>query len=170
MENEVSGKQILAVVEQLAENVGRLISSGERILSLEEGTVLLFKSLKQQVDVNAEEAGRRAEAIQRNIEFIIQQQAQFSADMERLRAAQERAEHRWERIERMWERTEESVRSLHAIAQIHESEITALAQAQSRTTSQMAETDERINVLVSTVEQLISERRNGGGKREESSG
>ena len=120
-----------------------------------------------------------AERTQRTIDFILQQQAQFSAGMERLRASQARSEQRWEqrweRIERVWERTEESVRSLHAIAQIHEGEIAALAQAQAeaqaRTDAQMtetdrrmAETDERLNALINTVERIISERRNGGRK------
>lgn len=166
MDKEGTERQILALVEQLAENVSHLISSGERILAIEERNLTLFTNLRQQVDVNAEEADRRAEATQHNIEFIIRQQIQFSADMERLRASQERAEQRWERIERMWERTEGSVRSLHAIAQIHEGEIAALAQVQAQATSQMAETDERINALVSTVERIISERRNGEGKGE----
>ena len=120
-----------------------------------------------------------AERTQRTIDFILQQQAQFSAGMERLRASQEQSEQRWEqrweRIERMWERTEESVRSLHAIAQIHEGEITALAQTLEQTQAQtalqmtetdrrMAETDERLNALINTVERMIAERRNGGRK------
>ena len=121
--------------------------------------------MSKEEDAEPENGGellRWAKETQRNIDFIVQQQAQFSADIERLREMQERSEQRWERIERRWERTEESVRNLHAIAQIHEREITALAEAQARTASQMAETDERINALVNTVEQLISEQRNGG--------
>jgi transcriptional regulator with XRE-family HTH domain len=121
---------------------------------------------------------RWAEKTQRTIDFILQQQAQAraraEADTERLRAMQEEnearwaragerwenSERRWERIERMWERTEGSVRSLHAIAQIHEGEIATLAETQ-------AEVGERVNALVNTVEQLINERRSGGGRGEE---
>ena len=103
---------------------------------------------------------RWAEKTQRTIDFILQQQAQFSADLQSLREMQEHSERRWERIERMWERTEGSVRSLHAIAQIHESEITVLVERQ-------AEVGERVNALVDTVERLIGERRNGGGGRGE---
>jgi hypothetical protein len=33
----------------------------------------------------------------------------------------------------------------------------------------MAETDERLNALINTVERIISERRNGGGKTQEGS-
>jgi len=124
---------------------------------------------------------RWAEKTQRTIDFMIQQQAQFQAksetDMQRLRELYERNEERWARNEERWarneegwaranekwERTEESVRSLHAIAQIHEGEIMALAESHS-------DTKERLNALIDTVERVISERRNGGGKREEGSG
>ena len=119
---------------------------------------------------------RWAEKTQHTIEFMLQQQAEAQArsdaDRERQREMQEEnetrwaraderwenSERRWERIERMWERTEGSVRSLHAIAQIHEGEITTLAETQ-------AEVGERVNALVNTVERLISERRNGGDEK-----
>lgn len=147
----------------LAEAVERLVASENRVLTM-------FESLRDRADVNAEESGRRAEAVERNIEFIIQQQAKFGADMEQLRESQARSEQRWERAERMWARTEESVRALLALAQTHEGEINALQEAQARLTAsqertdrQMAETDERINVLVNAVEAIISHRRNGEG-------
>ncbi|HEX8721072.1 MAG TPA: hypothetical protein VF736_10610 [Pyrinomonadaceae bacterium] len=116
---------------------------------------------------------RWAERTQRTIAFIIQQQAQSQAkseaDMQRLREMYERNEERWARNEETWaranerwEHTEESVRSLHAIAQIHEGEIMALVESHSDTRG-------RLDALIDTVERLISERRNGGGKREESS-
>jgi hypothetical protein len=116
---------------------------------------------------------RWAEKTQRTIDFMVQQQAQFQAkseaDMQRLRELFGRNEERWARNEEgwaraneKWERTEESVRSLHAIAQIHEGEIMALAESHS-------DTKERLNALIDTVERVIGERRNGGGKREESS-
>lgn len=109
---------------------------------------------------------RWAEQTQRTIEFMLRQQAEAQArseaDRESLREMKKesearwaRADERWERIERMWERTEGSVRSLHAIALIQAGEITTLAETQ-------AEVGERVNALVNTVEQLISERRNGG--------
>ena len=44
--------------------------------------------------------------------------------------------------------------ALLAIAEIHEREITAVGEAQSRT-------DERLNALITTVERYISEGRNG---------
>src|SRR5215212_3942341 len=116
---------------------------------------------------------RWAEKTQRTIDFILQQQAQAQAraeaDTERLREMQEenearwaRADERWARTDERWARTSEEIRALLAIAEIHEGEITALAERQ-------AEVGERVNALVNTVEQLISQRRNGG-RGEESSG
>jgi IS5 family transposase len=110
---------------------------------------------------------------QRTIDFIIRQQAQFTADMQRMREAQAEAEEKWER---RWGRTEEGIRALLAIAEIHEREITVLAaaqgqavkaqaDAQARIDRQMAETDERLNALVNVVERIISERRNGGADK-----
>jgi chromosome segregation ATPase len=116
---------------------------------------------------------RWAKETQRNIDFIINQQAQFNADMQQLRESQERCEERWTRADERWSRTEEGIRALLAIAQLHDGQITALEEAQAQTDRQMAETDrrmaetdERINALVNTVERIIGERRNGGERRE----
>jgi hypothetical protein len=126
----------------------------------------LIEKLSERVEVNEQESRERDEKNERNIEFIVQQQAQFTSDMQRMREAQESAEKRWERSEQRWERTEESIRALLTIAEIHDAEIKALAEtqaeAQSRTDRQMAETGERLNALVNVVERIISERRNGG--------
>ena len=115
-----------------------------------------------------------AKQTQRNIEFIIDQQAQFSADLQRM---QEQNEERWARADERWARTAEGISALLAIAEIHEREIVELRQAQAeaqaegrarqaRLDAQMAETDERLNALINTVERVISERRNGGRKEE----
>jgi predicted nucleic acid-binding Zn-ribbon protein len=117
---------------------------------------------EDQVKRNEQEANRREERLQRKIEFILQQQAQFNADMQRLRELHEQNEVRWARTDEKWERTEESVRALHAIAQIHEREIMAVVESH-------GDTRERLNALIDTVERVISERRNGGGRREENS-
>jgi len=112
------------------------------------------------------------------MKFILEQQAQFTADMQQMREAHAEADEKWER---RWGRTEEGIRALLAIAELHEGEIKALAEAQvaqaqaqaaqahahaeaqARTDKQMAETDERLNALVNVVERIISERRNNGG-------
>ena len=122
-----------------------------------------------------------AKQTQRNIEFIIDQQAQFSADLQRMQEQNEerwaRADERWARADERWARTAEGISALLAIAEIHEREVVELRQAQAeaqseararqaRLDAQMAETDERLNALINTVERIISERRNGGRKEE----
>jgi hypothetical protein len=123
---------------------------------------------------------RWAEKSQRTIDFMLQQQARYQAqsearqaeshakseaDMQSLRELQRQNEERWRR-------TSEEIRALLAIAEIHEREIFKLgetqAEARARTDAQMAETGERVNALVKTVERLISERRNGGRGEENS--
>jgi hypothetical protein len=73
-----------------------------------------------------------------------------------------------QRYEERWGRTEESIRALLVIAQMHEGEIStlkeALAESQARTDRQIAETSERLNALINTVERYISKRQNGDGK------
>ena len=145
-------KKQLEVVEQLAENVNRLILAEERVL-------VIVEKLKERVDVNAEEVGRREKETQRIIDFIIKQQAQFTTDMQELREAQARAEEKWGG---MWERTQAGINALLAAAKIQAHEIDGLTQAQANTNRQMAETTEKLNALIDVVERLISERRNGG--------
>jgi hypothetical protein len=134
-----------------------------RITSPEFRIAELIEKLGERVDVNDQESRRRDEENQRNIDFILRQQAQFTADMQLMREAQVHADEKWEQ---RWGRTEESIRALLSIAEIHDGEIKTLAEtqaeSQARTDRQMAETDERLNALVNVVERLISERRNGG--------
>ncbi|MCA1592699.1 MAG: hypothetical protein LC754_08630 [Acidobacteria bacterium] len=139
-----------------------------RAMSPEYRMFELVQKLSARVDTNAEESRHKTEETQRNIDFIIQQQAQFAADIQSLRETQAHAEERWTRSEERWARTEEGIRSLLSIAEIHEREITAL----SETTRSLGEstlalgestraTDERLNALIIMFEQYISERRNG---------
>jgi ABC-type transporter Mla subunit MlaD len=72
---------------------------------------------------------------QRQIDFIIEQQAQLTATVGRLA----------EKVDR----NAESVTALLAIAEIHDREI--------------KETDERLNALINIVERHISEGKNGKG-------
>ena len=106
---------------------------------------------------------------QRTMKFILNQQAQFTVDMQQMREAQAQADEKWER---RWGRTEDGIRALLEIAEIHEGGIKTLAEvqgaqaeaqaeAQARTDKQMSETDERLNALLNVVERIISEKRNG---------
>ncbi|HVF49430.1 MAG TPA: hypothetical protein VNA19_05050 [Pyrinomonadaceae bacterium] len=105
------------------------------------------------------------EEMRKTMQFILEQQAQTAVQIDALTHAQRSAEERWTR-------TEASIRALLAVAEIHEREINTLgerqarlaeaqAEAQDRTDRQMAETDERLNALINTVERIMSKGRNG---------
>ena len=131
------------------------LTKGEDFASFERRMMRLFETMAERAETSEREFQRREERMQRAVEFLIQQQAKSEAGMQRLQELHEKNE-------RKWERTEDSVRSLHAIAQIHEGEIMALAESH-------ADTKARLNALIDTVERVVGERRNGGGQREESS-
>jgi chromosome segregation ATPase len=142
----------------------RAMTPEARMLSILEKLVSWADAHEEESSRRAEEAQRKSDEMQRNMNFIVQQQAQFAADMQQLRETQARSEHKWER-------TEGGIRSLLAIAEIHQQEFAELqqvqAKAQARTDAKLAETGERVDALVNTVERLISERRNGGRKQPE---
>ena len=113
------------------------------------------------------------EEVNRKFGVVADHLAGLAVGLQSLREVQARAEQRLAR-------TEENIRALLSIAEMHEREImalgTTLAETQSRTDAQiaetkvqMAETDERLNALINTVERYISERRNGESRDGESS-
>ena len=101
------------------------------------------------------------ERMERQMAFIVEQQAQAEirraqAD-ERWAQADERwakADERWAKADERWASTEEGIRALLAIAEIHEREIGDLREAGKAT-------DERLSALINVVERQISEGRNG---------
>jgi len=125
-----------------------------------------------------------AERTQRSLDFLAEQQAQFSSDLQRTRAEREKdweeQKERWRKADERWANTEAGIRALLAIVQTHEGEISALQESQARTDRQIAETGrqlaetgeklsetgERVDALINTVERLISERRNGKADRD----
>ena len=112
---------------------------------------------------------------QRQMDFIVNQQAQFAANMQLSDERITRLEEVQRRSEEKWARTEEGIRSLLAIAEIHEREISDLkesiretsviARAAAETARAASETgrntDERLNALIIMVEKYLGERRNG---------
>jgi chromosome segregation ATPase len=119
---------------------------------------------------DAKDLLRWAKETQRNINFIVSQQAKFSADLQQSR---EDFRERWARADERWARTEESIRALLVVAQSHEEEINTLREAQERTDRQMAETDrrmaetdERLNALINFVERRASGENGGTEARE----
>src|SRR5919199_5036173 len=101
------------------------------------------------------------EEMQKKMEFIIEQQAQFAVNIQKLEEAQTNAEARMTRLEgavvgivglidriiKAQERTDENVAELAK-------QVLVIAEAQART-------DERLNTLINVVERFISEHRNG---------
>lgn len=101
------------------------------------------------------------ERMEKQMAFIIEQQAQSE-----VRWAQ--ADERWAKADERWARTEEGIRALLAIAEIHEREFAELREAGLRTDQKMnalreagLATDERLSALINVVERQISEGRNG---------
>ncbi|MFN2513797.1 MAG: hypothetical protein ABR568_20560 [Pyrinomonadaceae bacterium] len=108
------------------------------------------------------------EEMQKAMEFIIAQEARsftkidaLGEKVDALADVQKHAEERWKRSEERWSRTEESIRALLSIAQIHEREIETLGEKIAAVSENGRATDERLNVLINTVERQINEGRNG---------
>jgi chromosome segregation ATPase len=115
---------------------------------------------------------RWAEKTQRTINFMLQQQAQQQSQSE-TRQAESEARH--ERIEALVERL--ATASLRRFEKVEgevselDRKMEALVDAQIRSEDKMdelreahKETEEKLNAFIATVERLINERRNGGGK------
>jgi hypothetical protein len=117
---------------------------------------------------NEGELLRWSEKTQRKIDFIVNQQAQFAIDMQALRESQERTDAVVQRFANATLRRFESVES--EVSNL-DRKMEALVDAQIRSEDEMKELREaqrdgegRLNAFIATVERLIQERRNGGGK------
>lgn len=124
------------------------------------------------------------EEINRKLEFIIEQQAQFVADIHSLREVQAadsafmRESYRTltgavttivdlvGKLAQAQERTDARLAEL-AVAQARtDAKVAELAEAQARTDKRLAQTDEHLNIFINVVERYIS--RNGGHKADDS--
>ena len=105
------------------------------------------------------------EEMQRTMQFIVEQQAQFVADMQQLRETQVFNEQRFEHLSNaMLELAEAEARTearMASLAEAQERTEKKLAETNAETNSRLANTDERLNNLIIIVERYISERRNG---------
>lgn len=90
------------------------------------------------------EAVMTDEERQRQMDFIIEQQAQLTVSMGQLTETVDRLSDKVDRLSDKVDRTADSVNALLAIAEIHDQEIKA--------------TDERLNALVAVVERYITGR------------
>ena len=116
---------------------------------------------------NAGELLRWAKETQRNIDFIVQQQAQFVVDIQKLGEAQTRTE---SIVERLATATLLRFEGVDGEISNLERKMEALVDSHIRLADTQKEADERLNAFIATVERIISERRNGGGRGEENSG
>jgi len=121
-------------------------------------------------------SGMTPEELQRTMEFIVEQQAKFEAEIQKLFESQRELHETDERLRdsqatltaalvRLTEIIEENEkRSEERFRKIDE-RFAALAEAQRKTDDQLRQTDERLNVLVNIVEEHVVRRRNGKKRR-----
>lgn len=93
------------------------------------------------------------EEIEKTMQFILEQQAQFTTNFQKIEESRLRDTNRVTQLE-------ESFRLLVQLAQSHDERLVSLAEAQIRTSEQLAETDERLNTLIAVVERYISKGQN----------
>jgi hypothetical protein len=102
------------------------------------------------------------EEMERTMQFILEQQAQFTANFQRMEEAREKDSARTTHLE-------ESFRLLVQLVESHDDRLVSLAEAQislaeaqARTDEQLKETDERLNSLIAVVERYITSRGQNG--------
>jgi ABC-type transporter Mla subunit MlaD len=101
------------------------------------------------------------EEMQRNMEFIVSQQAQFAADIQKLQEAHVQAEARITRIEGAVVTVVDLVGQLARSQETTGTQIAELVKSQKRTDEALAETNERLNSFINFVERYLSDRQNG---------
>ena len=115
------------------------------------------------------------EEMQKKMEFIIEQQAQFAVNIDVLRESVSHLSEAQQRTEAHLAEVA-TAQAQMARSQTHMNEVVAvmaeaqermaeaqerMAETQERTDRKMAETDDRLNTLINVVERYISEGRNG---------
>jgi adenine deaminase len=103
------------------------------------------------------------EEMEKTMQFILEQQSQFTANFQKIEEAREKDEEARKRDLARITRLEESFQLLVQLAQSHDERLVTLTEAQIRTNEQIAamnertaETDERLNALIAVVERYIS--------------
>ena len=93
-----------------------------------------------------------SEDVERNMAFIIEQQAKFSTDIAELKEQQNQ-------ITAHIRNLTNALLSLTNIVERHDEQIAALIEQSKETDARFKETDERINTLVTILDRVISDRR-----------
>ena len=116
----------------------------------------------------AEQTAAGEDATQRKIEIILDQQAQLAArvgqlsdTVDKLSGTVDSLSDTVDKLSDKVDRTAGSITNLLAVAEIQAGEINDLTQAVRAVDERQRHTDERLNVLINTVERFIGEGRNG---------
>lgn len=103
------------------------------------------------------------EEMQKMMEFILQQQATFTVNLDRLgETVNQLAESQRRMDETLGQMVQVQTRTIEVVAAIADAQqetavkFAELAEAQARTDKKLAETDERLNVLIGVVERYFS--------------
>lgn len=111
----------------------------------------VVRELAARLEQHSQDVNQQFGEVTRQFDVVAGHLATLAVGQQRLQESQIRAEQKWER-------TEEGIRMLLAVTEIQSQEIKELGEAQSLTNSQLAETSERLNVLIGTVERYIGGR------------
>ena len=112
----------------------------------------------------SEDRREHLERMERQMAFIVEQQAQYEVRSAKADERWAEADKRWAEADKRWANTEQSIRALLAIAEIHEREFEGLREGWKELREAGKATDERLSVLINVVERHISEGHNN--KRE----
>ena len=93
--------------------------------------------------------------LRKKVEFIVEQQAQFTADVQQLKNLQIQAEDRMTRLESIIVRLVEVVQSLTEAQQQTNESIIKLAEIQVDTYRKLSDTDDHLKNLIDVVERYI---------------
>ncbi|OLE54253.1 MAG: hypothetical protein AUG51_09095 [Acidobacteria bacterium 13_1_20CM_3_53_8] len=98
------------------------------------------------------------EELEKKIEFIVEQQAQFTADIQKLQEAQARTD---QTVNRLATATLNRFEATDKRTDDIDERISALVDSQVRTEENVKKTDENLRNLIAVVDRYFSEGRNG---------
>ncbi len=126
----------------------------QRTMSPQLQTLHLIRQLAERVAASGAETKQK-------FDFIVDQQAQLVASVGQLSDTVDKLSGTVDKLSDKVDRTAGSITNLLAVAEIQAGEINDLTQAVRAVDERQRHTDERLNVLINTVERFISEGRNG---------